>query len=103
MKRTILLFIGYLICVLNTSYGLAADFNKGREVYAINCQFCHGADGRGVVADTPNFTFGDSLIQPDIVLFNSISSGKGMSPAFRGVLSEEEIFDVISYLRTLQR
>jgi mono/diheme cytochrome c family protein len=92
-----------LICVLNATPVLAADIYKGREVYTINCQVCHGADGRGVVPDTPDFSFGDSLIKPDVVLFNAISSGKGMSPAFRGVLSEEEIFNVISYLRTLQR
>ena len=92
-----------LICSLNTMDSLAADFNKGREIYATNCQVCHGVDGRGVVADAPNFSFGDDLIKPDIELFNAISSGKGMSPAFRGVLSEQDIFNVISYLRTLQR
>ena len=95
-----------LVClafILNTTYVIAADINKGREVYAINCQVCHGTDGRGVVPDAPDFSFGEELIKPDIELFNAISSGKGMNPAFRGILSEQEIFNVISYLRTLQR
>ena len=103
MKNTTSLLAACLVCVLSTSHGLAADINKGREVYATNCQVCHGTNGRGVVPDAPDFSFGDRLIKPDIELFNSISSGKGMSPAYRGVLSEQEIFNVISYLRTFQR
>lgn len=103
IKITTSLLLILLVCTLSTADILAADINKGRETYNINCQICHGADGSGVVADAPNFSFGDKLIKPDIELFRSINSGKGMSPAFRGVLSEEEIFNVISYLRTLQR
>ncbi len=103
MKNTTLLLMTCLICALNTTDISAADTSKGREIYATNCQFCHGSDGRGVMPDTPDFSFGDKLIRPDIELFNSISLGKGMSPAFRGILSEQEIFNVISYLRTLQR
>ena len=102
-RNTGSLFMAFLICVLNTMDILAADFNKGHEIYTQNCEICHGVDGRGVVAGTPNFSFGDNLIKPDIELFNSISLGKGMSPAYRGVLNEEDIFNVISYLRTLQR
>lgn len=103
MKNAALSLLTCLIYTLTTADILAADVSKGREVYAIYCQVCHGADGKGVVPDAPDFSFGDKLIQMDTVLFNAISSGKGMSPAYRGVLSEQEIFDVISYLRTLQR
>ena len=96
IKITTSLLLILLVCTLSTADILAADINKGRETYKINWQICHGADGSGVVADAPNFSFGDKLIKSDIELFKSINSGKGMSPAFRGVLSEQEIFNVIS-------
>ena len=80
----------------------AADIKEGSRIYASNCEICHAANGQGAVPDAPDFRYGDSLIKPDKQLFNSISSGKGMMPAFRGLLSEQEILDVISYLRTLQ-
>lgn len=103
MKNAALSLLTCLICTLTTTNILAANVSKGREVYDKNCQICHGANGKGVVPDAPDFSFGEELIKPDIELFNAISLGKGMSPAYRGILSEEEIFDVISYLRMLQR
>lgn len=101
MKSFILSTFVCLITNLCSSYVLAADAGKGGQVYAANCEVCHANNGQGVVADTPDFRFGDNLIKPDVQLFNSISSGKGMMPAFRGLLSEQDILNVISYLRTL--
>lgn len=93
-----------LLCmapVLNAGPVAAADTGNGGAIYAMNCQICHADDGQGLVADAPNFRHGDNLIKPDMELFNSISSGKGMMPAFRGMLSEQDILDVISYLRNI--
>ena len=92
-----------LLCMIFFFYltpVMAADPVKGGEVYANNCYICHGDDGQGVVPNAPNFKYGDRLIKPDTELFQSISSGMGLMPAFRGILSEQDILDVISYLRT---
>jgi mono/diheme cytochrome c family protein len=48
----------------------------------------------------PNFAQGDALMSPDSTLLISIQSGKGPMPAYRGVLSDQDILDVIAYLRT---
>ncbi len=96
----------FLFCLIMSLAGVsvnAADIRKGIEVYNVNCAICHADDGRGTVADAPDFRFGDKLIQADVSLFRSISSGKGMMPAFRAMLTEQDIFDVIGYLRTLQQ
>ena len=103
MKNVILKVLICLVTLLNVTYVIAADTKRGRELYALNCQICHANDGQGAVANAPDFSFGDNLIKPDSELFDSISSGKGMSPAFRGVLTEQDILNVISYLRTLHR
>ena len=43
----------------------AADIFKGREVYELHCQTCHGIDGRSIEPGTPDFSRGESLFAPD--------------------------------------
>ena len=43
----------------------------------------------------------DRLFQMDQDLLRSIREGRELMPAFRGMLSDEEIRDVIAFLRTL--
>lgn len=81
----------------------AADYFSGKQVYSRHCVGCHGVDGAGQAAGAPDFRYGTRLLQPDGALFQTIAQGRGGMPAFRGVLSEEEILDVIAYMRTLRR
>ncbi|HKI82426.1 MAG TPA: c-type cytochrome, partial [Pseudodesulfovibrio sp.] len=62
---------------------------------------CHGADGRGAMPGVPNFTIGMTLMQSDATLYNTISVGKSVMPGFEGILSDQDIYDVIAYIRTL--
>jgi len=41
-------------------------------------------------------------LQADSVLLTSIKSGKAIMPSYRGALNDNEILDVIAYLRTLR-
>ena len=97
-------FPALLVLILNITSVSAADIYNGRKVYDNNCQTCHGPAGRGLMPGTPNFTRGAGLIQPDLVLLSGMRSGKttqgSIHPAFRGILSEKEMLDVISHLRT---
>jgi len=81
----------------------AADVFKGHEIYRSFCETCHSMDGQGQVPGVPNFIRGEGLRRSDLGLFEILQSGKGSMPAYRGILAEREILDVISYLRTLQR
>ncbi|MFN0315933.1 MAG: c-type cytochrome [Burkholderiales bacterium] len=81
----------------------AADIFKGREAYESHCQSCHGDDGRGRVANAPDFTRGQGLMAPDIALLRSIQTGKGAMPAFRGLVRDRDMLDVVAFLRTFQR
>lgn len=78
----------------------AADFFKGETIYKQYCQSCHGARGQGVIGGAPNFSRGQGLMKPDALLFDTILKGKNAMPAFRGVLTEQEFYDVISYMRS---
>lgn len=89
-------------CLLMIFPGLcqAADPNKGAGIYKMHCALCHGVSGNSVMIGAPNFAQGDSLMSPDSALLVSIQNGKAAMPAYRGVLSDQDILDVIAYLRT---
>jgi len=80
----------------------AADVIKGAQLYAIHCAVCHGRNGAPVMPNAPNFTRGERLMQPDMVLLGTIRTGRGPMPGYLGMLADREILDVIAYLRTLR-
>ena len=81
--------------------GEAANRQNGRTIYDTYCVGCHGEAGNSIDPTIPNFANGDRLFQMDSQLLESIRSGNQTMPAFRGLLSDQEIRDVIAYLRTL--
>lgn len=87
------------MCVLAES-AVAADERKGREVYDLHCATCHGMDGISLDPLVPSFADGDALFLMDAELLQRIGDGNDTMPAFRGLLSAEEIRDVIAYIRT---
>jgi len=80
----------------------AADALKGAKTYNERCSDCHGPRGVPTMPGVPDFSRNQRLMQTDLELIKTISIGKGMMPAFQGVLTEREILNVIAYLRTLQ-
>ncbi len=78
----------------------------GRQIYETNCASCHGADGRGVVPGTPDFTdpaWWDSMLATEGFegLAAVVKNGKGAMPAFGNRLSDEEINAVLAYAQSL--
>lgn len=80
----------------------ASDIANGARIYNTHCIGCHGINGRAVMPGVPVFATGDRLLQPDFVLMQTIKTGKNIMPPFLGILRDQEIFDVIAYLRTLR-
>lgn len=81
---------------------LAADPGKGRQIYMKHCQNCHGISGKAQMPGVPDFTRGEGLFRPDIELVRQIRAGRGMMPAYEGLFTEDELLDVIAFLRTLR-
>jgi len=93
------MFLSLVFC--QTLY--AADPLLGGKLYQSHCINCHGANGAGEIPNVPDFSRGENLLQPDNALLETVKSGKGMMPAFRGMFTDDEIRDVIAYVRTLRR
>ena len=99
MKTWLLLVAATLFLIVNVS--LAGDYFNGKTVYELNCMSCHGSHGQSMDPSVPNFADGDALFRPDQDLFEQVRRGSGIMPAFQGILSEAEIRDVITYIRSL--
>lgn len=80
----------------------AADPMAGKKIYVQHCQNCHGERGVPQWPGVPDFSHGEGLLQADSVLLTTIKAGKAMMPSYRGALQDDEILDVIAYLRTLR-
>lgn len=86
----------------------AGDPVTGREIYVNTCIRCHGIDGKGALgiklvphpADLTSLTVQSRL---DGTLFRRIHEGKPNTAmgAWKHTLSDEEIWDVLAYVRTL--
>lgn len=84
------------------SAAIAADPTKGRQIYMSHCQNCHGMNGVAQMPGVPDFTRGEALFKPDLELVRRIRAGQGMMPAYEGMFTEEELLDVVAFLRTLR-
>jgi cytochrome c6 len=79
----------------------AANTQNGQRLYISHCANCHGQTGRSTIAGAPNFDRGEGMLRSDASLLSAIRSGRNGNPAFQGLLKDQEILDVIAYLRTL--
>ena len=88
------------------------DAANGAKVYKRYCRGCHGEDGRGGAhtfqPHIQNLTQKDYIeFIPDGFLFTVIAEGgvavgkSGYMPAWRSTLSEQDIKDVIAFIRSL--
>ena len=95
--------LGTMLVVFLSSATAEADILDGKKTYNKECAGCHGVDGTPVVPGTPSFIRGEGLKKSDSQLRQTIRYGNRLMPRFEDRLSSDEIFDVLSYIRTLQR
>jgi hypothetical protein len=87
-----------------------ALLERGRQRYGIYCQPCHDArgDGRGILfqrASVPTASFHDPKIlkYADGQIFDVITNGMGLMPAYRWPIPAADRWAIIAHVRELQR
>ncbi len=84
-----------------------ASLARGKQIYDTNCASCHGEKGKGdgsagkaltpkpadLATMAPQHSPGD--------LAWKVENGRGPMPAFKGTLSQNDIWDVVNYIQTL--
>ena len=88
-----------------------ASLTRGKELFTINCQLCHGATGEGEGPVAPflikykpaNLTSPLIKAFTDGQIFMTITNGvPDRMPPFNENLTVTERWDVVNYVRTLQ-
>jgi mono/diheme cytochrome c family protein len=81
----------------------------GKVIYTKNCYDCHGKKGKGdgpksadLDKNPQDFTKEDFQKQTDGALFWKITEGRKPMASFKKDLSEEQRWQVINYVRTLE-
>ena len=83
---------------------------QGRKKFDTVCRVCHGplADGKGTLTKAYGASPADLRTKryqafPDGSVYHTIMAGKNSMPSFAKILTEDERWAVIHYLRGLQR
>lgn len=87
----------------------ASTIAAGKVVYDKECLSCHGKKGKGdgksaADLDVPvgDMTSAKTQNQSDGALFWKISEGRKPMPTFKKKLTEDQIWQVLIYMRTLK-
>ena len=89
-----------------------AVVNAGAEpaasLYKAKCAACHGPVGdantpAGKALKVASFTSEAALKETDADLLAIAKNGKGKMPAWHDKLSEDQLKDLVAYIRTLQK
>ncbi len=92
--------------------GSSANLERGASLYKSKCGSCHGKSGEGsammakVFKATPealNLADAATAARPDAELISTTKNGKNKMPAYKGKLSDEEIGDLIGFIRSLKK
>jgi hypothetical protein len=82
---------------------------RGAERYDIYCAACHdkGGDGKGILFErgkvpTPSFHIDRLRQMPDGQMFDIVTNGFGLMPAYRYPIPVRDRWAIIVHLRTLQ-
>ena len=80
---------------------------EGEKLYQVNCHSCHGDPGRNnfIALQPPPGDPATEKIQrnSDGEIFHKVSAGRGQMPSFRSVLTTDEIWKVVSFIRSFNR
>lgn len=82
--------------------------DRGKVVYTRHCAGCHGAKGKGdgyrMLGNQPaDLTSRSTKHKSEAELLTTIHEGKPNMPVWKNLLSEQQIVDVLAYVRTLAR
>ena len=108
-SKLITLFLALFLFISWHGDSIAADSKKkgiiniqrGKEIYHERCAACHGIDGNPILPASPNFAKGERMEKGDKELLNTMRHGKNLMPAWKEILTAEEMKDVLTFARII--
>lgn len=88
-------------------FGVAAR-GDGAGDFKAKCAMCHGADGTGSTATgkalkVRDLGSADVQGQTDAQLNDIVTNGKGKMPAYKGKVTDEQIKELVAFIRSLAK
>jgi mono/diheme cytochrome c family protein len=110
--RLLVLFFASCFIVAGLEVHLASaasgDPTKGKLIYETNCLMCHGARGKGdgpisagLRPPAADLTGPTAKAKSDKDMLTVIQDGRGVMPAWKFQLKEQDIQSVLAYIRSL--
>jgi cytochrome c6 len=80
----------------------------GATLFKAKCAACHGADGKGDTSMGKSMKLrdlgsDDVQKQTDAELTDITANGKGKMPAYKGKLTDDQIKQLVGYIRSLKK
>jgi mono/diheme cytochrome c family protein len=106
---------GHAMTAASASAAIAknpASASDGGAIYIANCSSCHQTDGKGVPGAFPPLAGNPVVTGNPIAVIAIVKNGlegrvsvngeaySGIMPGWRGLLSDEQLADVITYIRS---
>jgi cytochrome c6 len=106
MKNLRLIAVLVVFALVTTVTSFAAG--PGADTYKAKCASCHGATGAGDTAMGKNLKLrdlGSAEVQKlsDAELTTVIAKGKKPMPGYEGKLTNDQINDLVKFIRTLKK
>lgn len=80
----------------------AEMYSAGEKLYTTFCAGCHGLNGIAAYVESPSFTMNERLEKSNETLLKSVRNGMGDMPGWAGALSDQDLLDIIIFIRTLK-
>ena len=80
---------------------------RGKDMFQKHCVLCHGPEGHGDgpaaagLSPKPSNLVEDAAHRSDGDIAWKIETGRAPMPAWKGILSESQIWDMLNYIRNL--
>lgn len=92
-----------LACGLVAASAYPALAQDAAATYKAKCAMCHGPDGKGGKMGTKDFAAPEVQKESDAEMAAIIANGKGKMPKYADKLKENEIKDLVTYIRGLAK
>jgi cytochrome c6 len=104
LRSTTLLLMG----ATGMFFALPAKADDAAATYKAKCAACHAADGSGATAagkamNIPDLRGDEVQKMTDDQLIDATTNGKNKMPAYKGKLTDDQIKQVVAYIRQLAK
>ena len=102
-------YIFFILCIASCApqptKEVSAEFQLGQKHFHKICSNCHGSDAMGKQTKAPKLIDTDYIQEnfSDEDIFQTVIDGTDKMPSQRNKLSDEEIKEIIKYLRYSQK